>query len=550
MARGVRGVFAGAGSDGLAHPQAVNSVLNLVARYNKRSNLSGYGGGTSRRSPNVDAAPTSGENSTVDENLNSSPDEGADMDARATVIYLGTASYDFQTPRERQTKLFALAGCTIHHVNVTSDKYLSITTEWHDVQVSGSGSAEKAGKSIESPEKQPYPRPVSTASLRRDVQVEASRRRRLSGSNDAEMAERDAVPREGLYDPIRMVNLKGGRIREAFESADVILVSGGNTLFAIDRWKFLGIDKLLAEAAQRGCVLCGGSAGAICWFDAGHSDSADPDSYLSELCPGDNRTKYERFFSKQHGYGRGVFRGEQYRKYVEDEAAQTDADAAGATAAQAQAVAEEQKDESSGAPKAGEEAKAWQYIRVEGLGLFPGLVCPHHDKVQSNGVLRAVDFDRMLAGADSVCKGAECGVCIDHWAALTVDKETDSFEVVAFEGKPGSVVIAGSEGAKGEAWPVFKGPGDECESKAMSMSSPNEETASAEAFAFSPEQKGTPGVWLKTVTPEQKVQLQLLPARGQLSALLKFVGDRMAPRGKVVDPLEDKCRRENPINQF
>ena len=32
--------------------------------------------------------------------------------------------------------------------------------------------------------------------------------------------------------------------------------------------------------------------------------------------------------------------------------------------------------------------KDWKYIRVSGLGLLPGLLCPHHDRTQSNGVLR------------------------------------------------------------------------------------------------------------------------------------------------------------------
>ena len=39
------------------------------------------------------------------------------------------------------------------------------------------------------------------------------------------------------------------------------------------RWRRLGVDKLLREAHARGTVLCGVSAGAICWFDSGHSDS-------------------------------------------------------------------------------------------------------------------------------------------------------------------------------------------------------------------------------------------------------------------------------------
>jgi len=38
----------------------------------------------------------------------------------------------------------------------------------------------------------------------------------------------------------------------------------------------LGIDNQIKEAVKRGVVISGGSAGAICWFDGGHSDSMDP----------------------------------------------------------------------------------------------------------------------------------------------------------------------------------------------------------------------------------------------------------------------------------
>ncbi len=55
--------------------------------------------------------------------------------------------------------------------------------------------------------------------------------------------------------------------------ADIIYVGGGNTLKMMRRWRRLGVDALLREAHARGAVLCGVSAGAICWFDSGHSDS-------------------------------------------------------------------------------------------------------------------------------------------------------------------------------------------------------------------------------------------------------------------------------------
>ena len=40
--------------------------------------------------------------------------------------------------------------------------------------------------------------------------------------------------------------------------------------------KELGIDAFIREASENGTVLCGGSAGAICWFQEGHSQSMNP----------------------------------------------------------------------------------------------------------------------------------------------------------------------------------------------------------------------------------------------------------------------------------
>jgi len=63
------------------------------------------------------------------------------------------------------------------------------------------------------------------------------------------------------------------RIRRKIESADIIYVGGGNTLMMMRLWRRLGVDKLLRFAYANGTVLCGISAGSICWFDSGHSDS-------------------------------------------------------------------------------------------------------------------------------------------------------------------------------------------------------------------------------------------------------------------------------------
>src|ERR1700691_1480775 len=61
--------------------------------------------------------------------------------------------------------------------------------------------------------------------------------------------------------------------RRKIGSADIIYVGGGNTLMMMRLWRRLGVDRLLRRAYATGTVLCGISAGSICWFDSGHSDS-------------------------------------------------------------------------------------------------------------------------------------------------------------------------------------------------------------------------------------------------------------------------------------
>ncbi len=60
---------------------------------------------------------------------------------------------------------------------------------------------------------------------------------------------------------------------ESLMAADAILVPSGNTLDMIALWQAHGIDKILKTAWEKGIVLTGSSAGAICWFHEGLSDS-------------------------------------------------------------------------------------------------------------------------------------------------------------------------------------------------------------------------------------------------------------------------------------
>lgn len=57
---------------------------------------------------------------------------------------------------------------------------------------------------------------------------------------------------------------------------DVILVSGGNTANALAIWRLHGFDAVLREALEHGILLAGWSAGMICWFEAGITDSFGP----------------------------------------------------------------------------------------------------------------------------------------------------------------------------------------------------------------------------------------------------------------------------------
>jgi dipeptidase E len=65
-------------------------------------------------------------------------------------------------------------------------------------------------------------------------------------------------------------------LRELALSHDAILVCGGNTANMLAVWRVHGFDRILREAWDAGVVLFGWSAGMICWFEAGVTDSFGP----------------------------------------------------------------------------------------------------------------------------------------------------------------------------------------------------------------------------------------------------------------------------------
>lgn len=76
-------------------------------------------------------------------------------------------------------------------------------------------------------------------------------------------------------DTLHLSNVEVNRedVNQKIEKSDIIYVGGGNTAYMMEVWKQYSIDKELIKAYTSGKVLAGLSAGSICWFIAGHSDS-------------------------------------------------------------------------------------------------------------------------------------------------------------------------------------------------------------------------------------------------------------------------------------
>jgi dipeptidase E len=71
-------------------------------------------------------------------------------------------------------------------------------------------------------------------------------------------------------------------LRDIVLSQDIVYVGGGSMRNLLAIWRVHGLDDLLREAWERGIVLAGLSAGAMCWFEGGVTTS----SGLPEPTPG------------------------------------------------------------------------------------------------------------------------------------------------------------------------------------------------------------------------------------------------------------------------
>lgn len=93
---------------------------------------------------------------------------------------------------------------------------------------------------------------------------------------------------------------------------DVFYVGGGNTVHLLALWRAHGLDQLLRRAWENGAVLSGVSAGMICWFGAGMTDSFGGVEPLHDglgLLPGSACPHYDGEALRRPAYHRAISAG-------------------------------------------------------------------------------------------------------------------------------------------------------------------------------------------------------------------------------------------------
>ena len=113
-----------------------------------------------------------------------------------------------------------------------------------------------------------------------DFALELSRGRRVLYVPTASMEDPGGIVRiyEALRGSAEVTHLRfnpwpPNDLRELVLAHDLIYVGGGNTANMLAVWRVHGFDEVLREAWDSGTVLSGSSAGMICWFEAGVTDS-------------------------------------------------------------------------------------------------------------------------------------------------------------------------------------------------------------------------------------------------------------------------------------
>lgn len=95
-------------------------------------------------------------------------------------------------------------------------------------------------------------------------------------------------------------------------SQDVIYVGGGSLLSLLGTWRAHGLDVALREAWRTGVLLCGGSAGSLCWFaEAISAFHSGPPKQIRGLgiLPWSNAVHYEEESGRRAAFHAAISRG-------------------------------------------------------------------------------------------------------------------------------------------------------------------------------------------------------------------------------------------------
>jgi dipeptidase E len=112
-------------------------------------------------------------------------------------------------------------------------------------------------------------------------------------------------------------------LRRHLLSQDLIYVGGGSVVSLLGVWRAHGIDAILREAWEAGVVLCGLSAGSLCWFAEAVTGFHGAPKRLEGLglLPFSNCVHYERGGKRRESYHRFLLEGMRGGYAAEDGAA-------------------------------------------------------------------------------------------------------------------------------------------------------------------------------------------------------------------------------------
>jgi dipeptidase E len=111
------------------------------------------------------------------------------------------------------------------------------------------------------------------------------------------------------------------KIQSKIDMADVIYIGGGNTKFMLEKWQETGLTEMIINAYNQGKIICGLSAGAICWFTDMFTDYAIMSGESNEythmeglgiingmMCPHFNERESElESYLNKNGYDGDIF---------------------------------------------------------------------------------------------------------------------------------------------------------------------------------------------------------------------------------------------------